>query len=107
MRLTGLSLDEAEEYANENGLTLEVSEEHSDSVEKGNIISQSPEANTEVVAGTEVEIVQSLGKKEQPHKSHNVSFTVPYEVYEKDDEKDDENNNDASETKEETDGQEE
>src|SRR5699024_8049024 len=59
MRLTGLSLDEAKEYANENGLTLDVSEEHSDSVEKGNIISQSPEANTEVVAGTEVEVVQS------------------------------------------------
>src|SRR5699024_2153886 len=86
-------LDEAKEYANENGLTLDVSEEHSDSVEKGNIISQSPEANTEVVAGTEVEVVQSLGKKEQPPKSHNVSFTVPYEP----DEKDDAHNNEASE----------
>lgn len=102
MRLTGLSLDEAKEYANENGLTLDVSEEHSDSVEKGNIISQSPEANTEVVAGTEVEVVQSLGKKEQPPKSHNVSFTVPYEP----DEKDDANNNDASENNDESDGQE-
>src|SRR5699024_9728560 len=106
MRLTGLSLDEAKEYANENGLTLDVSEEHSDSVEKGNIISQSPEANTEVVAGTEVEVVQSLGKKEQPPKSHNVSFTVPYEPDEKDDEKDDANNNDASENNDESDGQE-
>src|SRR5699024_1959874 len=51
-------------------------------------------------------VVQSLGKKEQPPKSHNVSFTVPYEPDEKDDEKDDANNNDASENNDETDGQE-
>src|SRR5699024_7832747 len=41
-----------------------------------------------------------------PPKSHNVSFTVPYEPDEKDDEKDDANNNDASENNDEADGQE-
>lgn len=95
MRLTGLTLDEAKEYADDNGLTLDVSEEHDDSVDEGKVISQSPEANTEMTKGSEVKVTKSLGKKESPPKSHSVTFTIPYEP---DEESNNQENNDETET---------
>ena len=83
--LTGLTLSEAESFANDNGLKLNISEEHSDSVDEGQIISQSPKANTEIEIGSEVSIKVSIGPKSQPPKAHKVTFTVPFKPKEEDD----------------------
>ncbi len=79
MRLAGLEVDEAKRMLDESGLKMEVKEEHSDSVEKGKIIRQSPNANSEVKEGTTIEVVVSLGPEEKPPRSQTVSFLVPFE----------------------------
>src|SRR5699024_8197941 len=88
-QLTGLKLSEAEAFAENNDLTLKVSEKHSDSVEEGHIISQSPEADTEVEIGSELSVEVSLGPEEQPPKAHKVTFTVPFKPEESDEEETD------------------
>src|SRR5699024_10515405 len=66
--LSGLTVSQAEDYAERNNLKLNTTEESSNSVEKGVIISQSPSANTEITEGSTVSIVVSKGQKEQPPK---------------------------------------
>lgn len=83
-RLEGLTEEEAQEYIDEHGLTLSTKEEYSDTVDKDEIIKQSPEANAEVTAGTEVEVEVSKGP-EKTTQSQTVTFTVPFEP--EDDEK--------------------
>ncbi|HLR43210.1 MAG TPA: Stk1 family PASTA domain-containing Ser/Thr kinase [Pseudogracilibacillus sp.] len=83
--LVGQTLDDAKAYAEKHELKLNVSEEHSDSVDKGKIIKQSPAANTDVVAGTTVNVTVSLGEKELPPRSHSVTFTVPFQPTEDED----------------------
>jgi serine/threonine-protein kinase len=77
-RLTGLSLKEAQKYADETGLKLDVSEAHSNSVAEGDIMSQDPEAGKEVTIGSTIKVVQSIGPEKLPPKSHSVTFTIPY-----------------------------
>lgn len=77
--LTGLTIDQLKDYAKKNGLKLELSEEYSDHDPEGTVIRQSPAANTELTEGSVVQAVISKGKKEQPPKSHNVTFTVPFQ----------------------------
>lgn len=83
-RLTGLELSEAESFAGENDLTLKVNEKHSDSVEEGYIISQSPETDEEVEPGSNLSVEVSLGPEKQPPKAHKVTFTVPFKPEEND-----------------------
>lgn len=59
-------------------MKLTLSEEHADAPE-GTIIKQSPAANTDVTEGSTVEAIVSKGPKELPPKSHNVTFTVPFQ----------------------------
>jgi len=77
--LRNLTLKQVENYAEENGFTLEVREEHSDSVKEGEIIRQSPEQGIELTKGSTVTVVVSKGKEPLPPKQHNVTFTVPYQ----------------------------
>ena len=60
--LTGLTKEEAEKILEENGLTFEFAEVYSDTVDKGNIISQSVEANTQIEAGSKIKLEISKGK---------------------------------------------
>lgn len=83
--LSGLTLSEAESYAEKYQLQLDISESYSDSVEEGLIISQSPEANTDVTIGSTVSVKVSLGPESQPPKSHKVTFTVPFKPQEDED----------------------
>jgi len=76
--LTGQTLNEAKAYIEKNGLKIDVSEEHSDSVPKGVIIKQSPAANSDVTVGSTVKVTVSLGPKALPPRSHNVTFKVPF-----------------------------
>lgn len=76
--LTGMSESEASNYLSENNLTANVTEKHSESVKKGNVISQTPKAGTTIEEKETVDIVVSLGEEEKPPITHSVSFTVPY-----------------------------
>ena len=102
-QLTGLKLSEAEAFANNNDLTLKVSEKHSDEVEEGYIISQSPEADSEVEIGSELSVEVSLGPEEQPPKAHKVTFTVPFKPDENDDDDEDSEDSDDEDSKDDKD----
>lgn len=62
--LTGYSLKSAQDYAEENGLTLKTEERYSDTVEKGLIISQNPTAGVTMARGDTLEVVVSKGKQD-------------------------------------------
>lgn len=57
------SKEEAQNYADEVGLTLNFEEAYSDTIPLGRVISQDPEAKTKVEADSEVTLVISLGEK--------------------------------------------
>lgn len=50
------------------GLTVTFKEEFSDTVEKGLVISQTPEARTNLKKGAEITVVLSKGKKKSNRK---------------------------------------
>lgn len=83
--LSGMTMSEAETYAEKYDFSLEKKEEYSDSVEEGVIISQSPKANEDVKLGSSITVTVSKGPESQPPKSHKVSFTVPFKPKEDDD----------------------
>ncbi len=58
-----LSVDEAQAFATENEIILTISEEFSDTVSKGNIISQSVKADETVYTGDEIVLKVSKGKE--------------------------------------------
>ncbi|MFD1672811.1 Stk1 family PASTA domain-containing Ser/Thr kinase [Agrilactobacillus yilanensis] len=78
--LTSYTQKSVQDYANENGLTLNLSYEYSDDVEKGLVISQNPAAGTAVSKGSTLNIVLSLGEKTT--KPETVTFsktiTIPF-----------------------------
>lgn len=75
--LIGMTEDEAKEYLEENGLVINQTKKNADQP-KGEVIDQSPEANTMVEKGNTVDVSISLGPKEKPPRSQTISFTVPY-----------------------------
>ncbi|SIS37805.1 Stk1 family PASTA domain-containing Ser/Thr kinase [Salimicrobium flavidum] len=76
--LRNITEEEARSYLEEEGLEMEVSEQFSRNIEAGRIISQKPEAFTEVNTGTSVAVVLSLGQKQQPLKEETLSLNLPY-----------------------------
>ncbi|WP_318036083.1 Stk1 family PASTA domain-containing Ser/Thr kinase [Halobacillus salinarum] len=76
--LEGESEQEAKTYLNNNNLKAEVTEQYSDDVPKGIVISQSPEASSQLEQGATVNLTVSLGKKEEPPRTEKVKVDVPY-----------------------------
>src|SRR5699024_11570500 len=74
--LIGMTEEEAKEYLEENGLVINQTKKNADQP-KGEVIDQSPEANTMVEKGNTVDVSISLGPKEKPPRSQTISFTVP------------------------------
>lgn len=60
---SSMSKKEIENWCDTNKINLIVSEEYSNTVKKGNFISQSSEANTTIYQGDKVEVIYSLGKE--------------------------------------------
>ena len=60
---SSMSKEEIESWASANNITVKFSEEYSDSVAVGAVISQNKAANETVKAGTTIKIVISKGKK--------------------------------------------
>lgn len=70
-----------EEYAQSVGLNIEIAKEgeYHETIPEGQVISQKPEAGTELKKGDTVKVVLSKGKKELPPKDVQVEFTIPYD----------------------------
>lgn len=96
--LKGYSESEAKKYLEDRKLKMNKLEENSDSVPEGEVIRQSPEANTELEEGATVDVYISIGEEEIPPTPHTVSFTVEYELEEE--QVDGENNEDNNQQSE-------
>ncbi|WP_204435973.1 Stk1 family PASTA domain-containing Ser/Thr kinase [Amphibacillus cookii] len=93
--LVGMDEASARQYLEDHGLTANVTEEHSATVNEGDVIRQSPEPGTELEEGAIVNLVISLGEEEQSPITHSVTFNVPYtgDSNPSDDEEDQEDTN--------------
>ncbi len=67
--LIGMTKETVETYANNNGLDVTFSEEYSNEIEKGRVISQKPTPFQKVERGDKLEIVLSKGEKPKPKDS--------------------------------------
>ncbi|GAA2859301.1 hypothetical protein GCM10019817_00170 [Lactobacillus intestinalis] len=77
--LKNYSLKGAQDYAKENGLTLQISEKYSQNVEKGMIMAMSPNPGTKVEKGSTITISVSKGEKEKNTETNiTKNFTVDY-----------------------------
>ncbi|WP_077622066.1 Stk1 family PASTA domain-containing Ser/Thr kinase [Sediminibacillus massiliensis] len=76
--LAGMTEEEAREYLENENLEIDVTEVHSEDVEEGRVVRQSPAAFTEVEIDSQVEVYISVGPEEKPPSNHSVTFTVPY-----------------------------
>lgn len=84
--LKGMTEAEAKDYLDKVGLTMNKTEEHSDSTPKGEVTRQNPETNTLLEKGATVDVFISIGPEEKPPTSHSVTFTIPYTLEQDDDE---------------------
>ncbi|EIN1026761.1 Stk1 family PASTA domain-containing Ser/Thr kinase [Listeria monocytogenes] len=76
--LRGYTKTAVEDYASPLGLKVSSKEENSNTVEKGQVISQSPSAGTAMNPGDTIEIVISAGPKEKQVKEVTKTFNIPY-----------------------------
>lgn len=76
--LRGMTEEEAKEYLESHKLKMNVIEANSDSVPKGEVIKQDPEAEAALEEGATVDVTISIGQVEKPPKSHTITITVPY-----------------------------
>lgn len=77
--LDGYSQKGVEDYANENGLELSLTQEHSEDIPSGYVISQSIEAGKIFYKGDSLSVVLSLGPKEVPVERFNITVSIPYQ----------------------------
>lgn len=86
--LQGFTESALGEYEKSSGLDISiVSRDNSDSVPAGQVISQKPSAGTKLEKGSEVKVVLSKGKEQQPVKYIIQTLTIPYvETHQNDDE---------------------
>lgn len=76
--LDGYSQKGVEDYAEENGLNLQITEEYSEDTPVGYIISQDIEPGTTVYSGDTLNIVVSLGQEDIPERQFTVPVSIPY-----------------------------
>lgn len=92
--LRGYNQRALDDYASSNGITIKSTEEYSDSVEKGQVISQSPSAGSSVSSGATINVVLSKGPKEKQVKKVTKTLQIPYQA--------DEENSDSDSDEEES-----
>ncbi|WP_153720472.1 Stk1 family PASTA domain-containing Ser/Thr kinase [Sporosarcina cascadiensis] len=87
--LRGMSEKELKSYAKSSGFNIHiVSEEYSESVEKGRVISQKPSKGTKMDKNGRVDVVLSKGAPSKPVKLLVKTITIPYEYQEFDEDGD-------------------
>jgi serine/threonine-protein kinase len=78
--LVGKSKSQVDEYVSSNGFIPNESEQYSNEIPIGHLISQSPEVGTEVVPkDTTIKLVYSLGPEPEPPKKVERTVEIPYE----------------------------
>ncbi|OMP68557.1 Stk1 family PASTA domain-containing Ser/Thr kinase [Domibacillus epiphyticus] len=78
--LTDYNKKSLEDYEDSAGVTVHVAgEEYSDTVDAGQVLSQSPQAGSEVPYGSTVEVILSKGPEEIPPKKVLKDIVIPYE----------------------------
>jgi len=78
--LLGYSKEQLQAYAAETGINIRITdEEHSETFEKGHVLSQSPAAGTQLSAGSDVTIVISKGPAEKTSKTLIRTIEIPYD----------------------------
>ncbi len=78
--LTDYNEKSLKDYAEETGLNIDMSQQdYSDTSPEGNVISQSPNAGTELLKGDKVKVVISKGPKPIPPKTVEKEIDIPYE----------------------------
>ena len=78
--LQGYSLRGVQEYMDNNNLNLFVRETHSDEIPEGQVISQSPDAGTNVYSNDSVTVVISLGPEDSQISVFTRNVTIPYQA---------------------------
>ena len=73
--LTGYTQKSVIDYAQEHNITIIFEQQYSNTVPKGQVISQSPKANTTVKAGSQVIVTLSLGPNNNSENGNNNSET--------------------------------
>lgn len=77
------------DYEKSSGFKISIVEKRfSDTVQKGNVISQNPVANTKLAPGSTIEVVISDGPKPAATKLIVKSITIPFEPYNEDEDGD-------------------
>ncbi|MGH2317448.1 Stk1 family PASTA domain-containing Ser/Thr kinase [Planococcus sp. SE5232] len=78
--LAGFTEENLNEYARSSGFNIRiVSEQASDEVEAGRVMSQTPAAGEQLEARSTIEVVLSSGEAEQPMKTYIHTVEIPYE----------------------------
>ena len=78
--LTGYGQSALEQYASSSGFNINVSrEEHSDTVEAGDVISQTPSAGSSLEIGSTINVVRSKGPEAKTMKTFVQVISIPYE----------------------------
>lgn len=76
--LKGMSKDEAEEYLKNHAFKANVHKEYSETAPKGEVIRQSPAADTPLAAGESVDVYVSKGPTKKKPIKKEIRFTIPY-----------------------------
>lgn len=74
--LSGYTLKSAQDYADENKLKLTSTEDYSDTVDKGQIISQNPAAGTKLQEGATISVVVSKGPNKTVTKEYPLTYNA-------------------------------
>lgn len=78
--LAGFTEENLNDYARSSGFNIRIiSEEPSDKVEAGKVMSQNPAAGEQLVAGSTIEVTLSSGVADQAMKTYIHSVEIPYE----------------------------
>ncbi|MTH52695.1 Stk1 family PASTA domain-containing Ser/Thr kinase [Bacillus mangrovi] len=77
--LSGYTRNSVISYTQQKDLLLKEKEENSDTVPEGQVISQNPSAGEKLKPGESLEVVFSLGKKEQEIATVTKEIDIPYE----------------------------
>lgn len=87
--LTGYGQSALEEYARSSGFNINIArEEHSETVEAGDVISQTPSAGSSLEVGSTINVVRSKGPEEKALKTYVQVVSIPYEAPEVEEEPD-------------------
>lgn len=88
--LTGYTRVGVDDYIEQYGLNMTVDYEYSDTVDEGQVVSQSPEAGSTLYENSHVTVVFSLGPEEIPQVTFTELVQIPYENPDENTDEDDE-----------------